>query len=609
MKKFYIPFYLKILILQIILLSNTILPDVRFVSKTGSAKPPYISWETAADSIQKCINVSHSGDTIYVANGTYTEKITTIPGLTLIGGGQDSCIIDDRAISFDVFHAIDVTDSCSIEGFKVIVSDQMLGFGFYCKGKNIVIKNNNLCKAYQGVFIDSSQTEIFNNNISYCNGIYSTESRSRIHDNLSTNSGNGEFINFVNMFWGYENYVYNNLIYAGSGSAIYVLVGTKLIATNNIIILNDQYAAAFVGVEPDTVRFYNNLVFSSNSDGMCTLAGRPNYIYNNVFYGPGSYGSLYLNNGTHFIVNNVFMNATIGIWRANNASASIQYNDFFNNATNFNGITADSTNLSLDPMFVNPDSLDFHFQMFSPLIDGGDPSILDPDSTRSDIGLYGGMLYGQSYKYMDYPPKPPKGLTAVKDSSKIKLSWKNNTEADFNHYLLYRDTTAGFIADSTKLVSQLTVNVYNQIIPNNVNRLYYKLKAVDNQGKVSGLSDEVGVVITGINGNENNIIQDYRLYQNYPNPFNPSTIISYRLKEEGHVKLTVYDIKGATVANLVNRSQSAGYYEVQFTGNNKNKGEGFVDRFASGIYIYRLEVTSRNNIPLFTDIKKMILLK
>jgi hypothetical protein len=200
-------------------------------------------------------------------------------------------------------------------------------------------------------------------------------------------------------------------------------------------------------------------------------------------------------------------------------------------------------------------------------------------------------------------------LTAVKDSFNITLSWKTNTEADFIHYLLYRDTTAGFTADSTKLISQLTVNGYVQSLPYNINKLYYKLKAVDNLGNVSGLSDEVGVIITGIIGNENSIIQDYRLYQNYPNPFNPSTIISYWLKEEGYVKLTVYDIKGERVSVLVNERKSAGYYEIEFRGKNRNQSSSLVDRLASGIYIYRLEVIGRNNIPVFTDVKKMVYLK
>jgi hypothetical protein len=37
---------------------------IRFVSKTGSSTPPYLTWETAADSIQECINVCVFGDTI-----------------------------------------------------------------------------------------------------------------------------------------------------------------------------------------------------------------------------------------------------------------------------------------------------------------------------------------------------------------------------------------------------------------------------------------------------------------------------------------------------------------------------------------------------------------
>src|SRR3990172_9520019 len=63
--------------------------EIRYVSKTGTATPPYTSWETASDSIQKCINISSFGDTIYVANGVYKEQVVMIPGLSLIGAGMD----------------------------------------------------------------------------------------------------------------------------------------------------------------------------------------------------------------------------------------------------------------------------------------------------------------------------------------------------------------------------------------------------------------------------------------------------------------------------------------------------------------------------------------
>ena len=68
---------------------NITYATVRYVSTTGSSTPPYTSWETASDSIQKCINICNFGDTVYVANGVYKEQVVMIPGLSLIGTGMD----------------------------------------------------------------------------------------------------------------------------------------------------------------------------------------------------------------------------------------------------------------------------------------------------------------------------------------------------------------------------------------------------------------------------------------------------------------------------------------------------------------------------------------
>src|SRR5690606_1240734 len=48
---------------------------IRYVSKTGTSTPPYTSWETAADSIQKAIDICLPGDTVLVANGVYYENL------------------------------------------------------------------------------------------------------------------------------------------------------------------------------------------------------------------------------------------------------------------------------------------------------------------------------------------------------------------------------------------------------------------------------------------------------------------------------------------------------------------------------------------------------
>ena len=85
----------------------------------------------------------------------------------------------------------------------------------------------------------------------------------------------------------------------------------------------------------------------------------------------------------------------------------------------------------------------------------------------------------------------------------------------------------------------------------------------------------------------------FELSQNYPNPFNPTTQINYAIPKDGYVKLTVFDMLGRVITNLVSENKQAGYYSINFNG----------DNLTSGIYFYKIE--SGN----FVETKKMILVK
>jgi hypothetical protein len=98
---------------------------------------------------------------------------------------------------------------------------------------------------------------------------------------------------------------------------------------------------------------------------------------------------------------------------------------------------------------------------------------------------------------------------------------------------------------------------------------------------------------------EASIIPDgYTLYQNYPNPFNPSTTIKYYLSEASDVTVTVYDMMGKTVKQLVASYQPKGMHSVVWNSEN-----GDMKKVANGVYFYRIKAGS------FTSVKKMILLK
>ena len=124
------------------------------------------------------------------------------------------------------------------------------------------------------------------------------------------------------------------------------------------------------------------------------------------------------------------------------------------------------------------------------------------------------------------------------------------------------------------------------------NQYYYRVRAYNNAGTSSN-SNVISILLVNVNGNTSGIPTEFMLDQNYPNPFNPTATINYALPKSGLVKIIICDILGREVKTLVNEEKTAGYYSIQFNGNN----------LTSGIYFYRMQ--SGN----FVETKKLILLK
>lgn len=106
-------------------------------------------------------------------------------------------------------------------------------------------------------------------------------------------------------------------------------------------------------------------------------------------------------------------------------------------------------------------------------------------------------------------------------------------------------------------------------------------------------SGKVTMDPAGISMEELNLVDNFALLQNYPNPFNPETTISFALKNDANVKLSVYNVAGELVSNLVNETMNSGIHKVNFSGAN----------FNSGVYFYKLDVNGA------VQTKKMVLTK
>ena len=116
----------------------------------------------------------------------------------------------------------------------------------------------------------------------------------------------------------------------------------------------------------------------------------------------------------------------------------------------------------------------------------------------------------------------------------------------------------------------------------NTNKFY---KLIEGQG--------LNEVVIGVSQTNSQVPNSYRLEQNYPNPFNPLTKIKFSIPEFTAVRLSVYDVTGRLVSDLVNGNLSAGEYETDLDASD----------ITSGVYFYTLHT---NN---YTETKKLIVIK
>jgi C1A family cysteine protease len=86
-------------------------------------------------------------------------------------------------------------------------------------------------------------------------------------------------------------------------------------------------------------------------------------------------------------------------------------------------------------------------------------------------------------------------------------------------------------------------------------------------------------------GSDDILLKSFILFQNYPNPFNPTTTITYLLNDKSHVILTIYNLRGRKITNLIDQIQTQ--REKSFIWDGKNESG---DPVPSGIYICKLQI-------------------
>lgn len=83
--------------------------------------------------------------------------------------------------------------------------------------------------------------------------------------------------------------------------------------------------------------------------------------------------------------------------------------------------------------------------------------------------------------------------------------------------------------------------------------------------------------------NPDEIPDVFAVHESYPNPFNPRTTVPFDLPDDAHVEIDIYNVAGALVERLVDRTMTAGRHEVQWEAGNH----------PSGVYLMRVSAAGQ----------------
>ncbi|MCK9995017.1 MAG: S8 family serine peptidase [Candidatus Krumholzibacteria bacterium] len=194
--------------------------------------------------------------------------------------------------------------------------------------------------------------------------------------------------------------------------------------------------------------------------------------------------------------------------------------------------------------------------------------------------------------------KSPNGGEIVTLGNPYELIWENPDNWNVDHSNLYYTIDDG--ENWVEIATDVSGTSYTWIAPDTPSdEVRVRVFVYDNQGFLGyDSSDDLFMLMDEASAVDNSIPLAYGLAQNFPNPFNPQTEIRFELPHASNTKLSVYDLRGRLIKDLVSGHMDAGRHSVLWMGRD-NGGR----QVASGVYYYK--ITSGK----FTDTRRMTLVK
>lgn len=247
-------------------------------------------------SIKEAINVSKSGDSIFIKKGTYNESNLVVYKKSLYIYGEDGTIIDTQhnGYGFSVEATDVVIKNLTIKNIEVSYTKEYAAILLF-KSYDFIIENITVENAFFGFLIQKSKNGKIHNNVISGTGLAEADSGNAIH------------------LWHCDAIQITNNDVRRMRDGIYLEFGNHSYIANNYSTENLRYGLHFMFSNDNT---YEKNTFESNGAGVAVMFSKRIKMYSNIFeknWGTASYGILLKEINDAELKHNVFENNTIGI--------------------------------------------------------------------------------------------------------------------------------------------------------------------------------------------------------------------------------------------------------------------------------------------------------
>lgn len=264
--------------------------------------------------IQSAIDISKSGDSIFIKAGMYKESNLIVYKKSLHITGEEGAVIDteNNGYGFSVEATDIVIKNLVIKNIKISYTKEYAAILLF-KSYDFIIENITVENAFFGFLIQKSKDGFIRNNTISGEGKAEADSGNAIH------------------LWHCENVKITENDVRRMRDGIYLEFGSTSYIANNYSTENLRYGLHFMFSNDNT---YQDNTFESNGAGVAVMFSKRIKMYKNIFkknWGTASYGILLKEINDAELKHNIFEDNTIGINADGTNRITYTENTFKNN--------------------------------------------------------------------------------------------------------------------------------------------------------------------------------------------------------------------------------------------------------------------------------------